>query len=142
MNAELPSITEQRQLCYRPHIHEVEYVYDRLNYYLFDYSLAMPEITLGSCKQYWGMCSGYHELQSYGTACTLKLMDKWFCAQWMVTTLAHEMAHQFEWDVLEKDMTHRQSFFIHRDRMAEYGISLKTAHRMRKWFLYQDLFYC
>jgi hypothetical protein len=78
-------------------------------------------------------------------------MDKWFCAQWAVTVIAHEMVHQHQWDIegpkrwrKGKDflMSHGPTFFRFRDKLEKYGISLKTAHSQRKWFKHQDLFRC
>lgn len=76
-------------------------------------------------------------------------MDKWYCRQWLITTLAHEMCHQYQWDIIgeqrisggkDRLMSHGPSFFIFRDKLKDQGISLKTAHRSRKWFRYQNLF--
>lgn len=151
MQAPLPSLTEQRRKLYRPTIDEIIYTYNVLNRYVFDNELKRPPIELGAWKGYWGECTGHDELTNKGTYCTMKLSDKWFCVQWMVTTVAHEMAHQYEWDIVgeyyesrgeERRMTHHSAFFLFRDRMAEYGINLKTAHRMKKWFKYQDFTRC
>ena len=151
MQAPLPSLTEQRRKLYRPTHDEIIYTYNVLNRYIFDNELKRPPITVGQFRGYWGECSGHDEMTNPGTYCTMKISDKWFCVQWMVTTVAHEMAHQYEWDVVgeyyesrgeDRRMTHRSAFFIHRARMAEYGINLKTAHRMKKWFKYQDFTKC
>jgi hypothetical protein len=142
MKTPLPLISYQKRKCYRPTLSEVNETYNLINKYVFNNKLVRPPIELGTCRTYWGMCHGLYEETRPGTHCKIKLMDKWFCLQWMVTTLAHEMVHQYEWDILEKDMTHRQSFFIWRDKLSEFGIDLKTAHRMRRWFRYQDFNKC
>ena len=76
-------------------------------------------------------------------------MDKWYCKQWLVTTLAHEMCHQYQWEIIGAErismgkdpiMSHGPSFFLFRERLKEHGISLKTSHSKRKWFKYQNLF--
>ena len=81
----------------------------------------------------------------------MKISKSGCCLQWLVTTVAHEMAHQFEWDVVgdwyesrgkERKMTHRQSFFIYRNQMAEFGIDLKSWHGQKRWFKYQDFAKC
>jgi len=151
MQAPLPSLTEQRRMSFRPTIDEINYTYNILNRYIFDNELKRPPIELGAWKGYWGECTGHDEFTNKGTYCTMKLSDKWFCVQWMVTTLAHEMAHQYEWDIVgeyyesrgkERRMTHHSAFFLFRDQMAYYGIDLKTAHRMKRWFKYQDFTKC
>jgi hypothetical protein len=77
------------------------------------------------------------------------MMDKFFCPQWFVTTLAHEMVHQYQWDIIgperEHDgkewlMSHGPSFFQFREEMEWHEISLKTAHSQRRWFKHQNLF--
>ena len=79
------------------------------------------------------------------------LSDKWFCRQWFVDTLAHEMAHQYQWDVdgvkrikegCKPLMSHGPSFFKHRDNMEKHGLYLKITHKNDKWFKYQCLKKC
>jgi hypothetical protein len=152
MNSPLPPVYIQRRLPYRPSKSDVRYVYEQLNWLIFDDKLRMPKLVLAShCKKYWGMCIAETSINYTGSYCTIKLMDKWFCPQWMVTTLAHEMCHQYQWDIdgpkrfkKGKDfiLSHGPSFFIFRDKLANYGISLKTSHGQRRWFKHQDLFKC
>lgn len=134
----LPTLSQQKGKCYRPTIQEAKRIYDLLNKYVYNNELVRPPIELGRCPKYWGMCYGNLEETKRGTRCRIKLSKNWFCIQWFVTVLAHEMAHQYEWDVLDKNMTHRQSFFIWREPLAKYGINLKTYHRSKRWFKYQD----
>ena len=138
MKTPLPPITFQKRKGYRPSLREIRQIYKLINKYVFNNQLTMPPIEIGTCRKYWGMCSGSEFPTRKGTRCTIRLMDKWFCVQWLVTTLAHEMVHQYEWDVLHKSMTHRQSFFMWRDQLAKFNIDLKTYHGQRQWFQYQD----
>jgi len=152
MDSPLPPVYIQRRLPYRPSKSDVRYVYEQLNWLIFDDKLRMPKLVLAShCKKYWGMCIAETSINYTGSYCTIKLMDKWFCPQWMVTTLAHEMCHQYQWDIdgpkrykKGKDfiLSHGPSFFLYRDKLAEYGISLKTSHGQKRWFKHQDLFKC
>ena len=96
------------------------------------------------------MCSGaVRKYYSTGSYCEIEMMDKWFCPQWMVTTLAHEMCHQYQWDIVgpERDeqgykpiMSHGPTFFQFRDDLNNHYIPLKTAHSQRRWFKHQDLY--
>lgn len=151
MQTPLPSITYQKRKSYKPDIDEVNYIYDKVNMYVFNNELRRPPIVLGHWKGFWGECTGYDEFTNYGTFCKIKISKSWFCLQWLVTTVAHEMAHQYEWDIIgdyyeeqgkERRMTHRQAFFIHKRQMAHFGIDLKTAHSQRRWFKYQDFTKC
>ena len=151
MQSALPSLTYQRRRLFRPSAHDVKYAYKIINRHVFGNQLHRPPIELGIARGYWGVCEGIHEETAPGTACRIRLSDKYFCAQWFITTLAHEMAHQYQWDVvtpererqgLDPVMSHGPTFFMWRDSMSYYGIHLKTAHRMRKWFAYQDFNRC
>lgn len=152
MNIPLPSITNQKRLLFRPTLNDAVHVYTELNYLVFHNELTIPDIyIMPRRRKYWGMCMGdIHEYDT-GSLCEIELMDKWFCPQWFVTVIAHEMSHQHQWDVegpkryrkgKEFLMSHGPTFFRFRERINKYGIPLKTAHSMRRWFKYQDLFKC
>lgn len=150
MATPLPTRTEQRKLPYRPSLEEVIYTYNIINKYVFDNELKRPEIRLKTVTRAWGMCFGMTELdQNTRSNCMIQLSDKWFCVQWMTNILAHEMAHQFQWDNISpgredegKDwlMSHGPSFNRYRARMKEFDISLKVSHSKKRWFATQDLF--
>jgi hypothetical protein len=151
MDLPLPTRSQQKRLIFRPSRYVFHHIYELINYEIFDNVLYKPKIEIQSnCQKYWGMCMG-HIKQDYYTKshCTIRMMDKWFCPQWMITTLAHEMVHQYQWDVLGpireeegKDwlMSHGPSFYEFKPDMEEHNISLKTAHSQRRWFKHQDLF--
>lgn len=150
MAAELPPKVVQRRLPYRPSMDELEYTYDKLNRYVFDNALRRPKITQNTIQRAWGVCYGDIAVDpETGSNCRIRIMDKWFCVQWMVTTLAHEMCHQFQWDVYGPEreesgkdwlMSHGPTFLEHRERLAHYNIPLKVCHSKRLWFQHQDLF--
>lgn len=146
----LPSIPSQKRLVYRPSEEEVHYVYDLINRTIFDNVLIKPEIIIaGRCRNYWGMCYGDDKQHDTGTFCRIKLMDKWFCSQWMISVLAHEMCHQYQWDIFSHEraqkgkarvMSHGPSFYHYQPHLKQQGIALKTASSMKRWFKHQDLF--
>ena len=151
MESPLPSIGQQKRLSYRTNINEVTRLYKMLNWYIFDNALSMPTLeVVPRCRKYWGMCYGSYDAPIRNrSSCKIRLMDKWYCKQWLVAVLAHEMCHQYQWDIqglerrkVGKDpiMSHGPSFFVFRDRLKKHGISLKGSHSRRKWFLYQNLF--
>ena len=151
MEAELPSITYQRRLGFRPSNKDINYIYNKLNFYLFDNRLRRPVITQGSRRQTWGFCNWDEELHDTGSYTTIKLMDKWFCPAWFVQTLAHEMVHQYQWDItrfeeydgkMPESGAHGPSFFAHRERFDYYCLRLKTAYGMKRWFKHQDWYKC
>ena len=150
MNISLPPITAQKRLYFRPSIYQIHHVYELLNYHIFDSELRKPAlIAAPRRRKYWGMCVGGLERKRTGSFCEILLMDKWISVQWMVAILAHEMAHQYQWDIIGPDreehgkesiMSHGPTFFQFRDRMEQYHIPLKTAFSQRKWYKHQDLF--
>jgi len=150
MASPLPSLTQQKRLCFRPPVRLVHHVYELLNYYVYGNELRKPIIEVaGRRRSYWGMCVGHMYVQRTGSYCSIQLMDKWISIQWMIATLAHEMAHQYQWDVLGPErhdegkdflMSHGPSFFMFRDSLEQFQIPLKVAHSQRRWYKHQDLF--
>ena len=151
MSQPLPMITEQRRKCFRPTQSEVIYAYNIINKYVFDNQLYRPEIELGRLRKIWGYCQWQKDQQDTGSYCTIKLSDKWFCEQWFMNTLAHEMVHQYQWDIYRwdhldyygKEMNrtsgaHGPSFYMWRDRFEEFDLSLKIYWSQRRWFKHQD----
>lgn len=155
MDSELPSLTYQRRKQFRPGPADITYAYNIINRHVFDGQLRIPVITTGRINHAWGMCSWENTKQSPGTYCKIWLADKWFCPHWFMNTLAHEMVHQWQWDVYRWDHLdyhgkemftdsggHGPSFFMWRDRFEYYGLNLKTYFRQKKWFKFQDFNKC
>ena len=82
-------------------------------------------------------------------------MDKWFCPQWFMNTLAHEMVHQYQWDHYRWDHLelhgkemhvnsggHGPSFYEWRDQFEYYGLNLKISFGQKRWFKHQDFTRC
>ncbi len=155
MSQDLPNITYQKRLNYRTNKREVLALFKVINKEIFSNKLPIPEIQiLPRCREYWGLCiaNGF-TLGDDPTIsnCTIRLMDKWYCKQWLITVLAHEMCHQYQWDVNSRKrikegrkplMSHGPSFFHFKDKLASHGISLKRAHGRRNWFIYQNFNKC
>ena len=150
MCEELPNIAYQRRLSFRTNEQQVIDIWKVLNKTIFDGKLSLPIIeVVPRCRQYWGICIGeYYRPKFKKSYCKIRVMDKWYCKQWLITTLAHEMCHQYQWDILGEErkqmglepiMSHGPSFYIFRDRLAKYGIPLKRHHRVKRWFKHQDM---
>jgi len=155
MATPLPSITYQRRKSFRPSYQDINYAYNIINKYVFDSQLIKPVIVQGTIKKAWGLCHWNHEIQETGSYCNIRLMDKWFCPQWFMNTLAHEMIHQYQWDIYRwehinlygKDMYqnsggHGPSFFAWKDRFDYYGLTLKTWFGQKRWFKHQCFTKC
>jgi hypothetical protein len=150
MATPLPTRTLQRTKPFRPTEEDIIYAYNIINQHVFDGQLRRPKITQGRIKKCWGLCRWHDDSRTGKFHTDIKLVDKWYCVQWFMNTLAHEMIHQWQWEVYrvenggiyELSGAHGPSFFLWRDRFAEYGLHLKTSHRMKKWFRYQDFNKC
>jgi hypothetical protein len=149
MQAPLPNITSQKRLLYRPTHGEVVSLYGVINNTLFGGVLNMPEIELcPRLRLCWGIChASWDKMEQSDTYCEkIKLIDKWSCKQWLIAVLAHEIVHQYQWDIDREHreaigkkpiMSHGPSFFAHRERLADYGIPLSKHLSKEKWFKHQ-----
>lgn len=155
MTQDLPNITFQKRMSYRTYTKEVLSLFKLINKEIFGNRLPIPSIQVQSnCRNYWGMCTAKYlslNMDENESQCIIKLSDKWYCKQWLITTLAHEMCHQYQWDVLghkrvregkKPIMSHGPSFFIHRSKLMKHGIPLKKALGAGPWFTHQNLFKC
>ena len=155
MEAPLPSRTYQRSRLFRPSYDDVGHIYKIINRHIFNNSLRRPAIELGATRKCWAYCGWYETQQSNGSYCQIKLNSNWFCPQWFVNTLAHEMVHQYQWDVYRWEHIdeygrnpynnsggHGPTFFAWREQFALYGLTLKTSYGQRRWFRRQSFAKC
>lgn len=155
MSEELPSRTFQKKLSYRTSEEEALALFKVINKEIFGNILPVPEFQVKPrCRKYWGYCIAQSvtlNKDSTKSSCIIKLSDKWYCKQWFILTLAHEMCHQYQWDILghlrvkegkKPLMSHGPSFFLYRDKLMKHGIPLKRSHGISPWFSHQNLFKC
>lgn len=155
MEQPLPSITYQKRKLFRPSYTDINYAYNIINKYVFDNQLIKPKITKRVIQQAWGFCSWEDTEQKSGSHTNIHIYDKWFCPQWFMNTLAHEMVHQYQWDIYRWDHqeyhgremskfggAHGPSFYMWRDRFDHYGLNLKRWHGQKRWFKHQDFTRC
>ena len=160
MTADPLSKTEQRRLPFRPDCEEVDALYRSINRNVFDNLLTQPDIELGVIQKAWGLCHWEDSLQrrgshgKLGTWCRMRLSDKWYSPQWFCAILAHEMVHQYQWDIHRWEHrydfgcdprsrysgAHGPSFREWRGELARFGVPLKNSFGRRRWFRTQDLY--
>lgn len=142
MSDELPTVTEQKQKLYRPTIGQVEFYYRLLNHLVFDDRLIRPDLVIRRLGGAWGLCIGHRDLR-----CEIHITDRFYCKQWFLAVLAHEMCHQYQWQVLGQEriinkkkpiMSHGPSFFLFKTRLKKLGIPLKITFKTGRWFRLQD----
>ena len=155
MEAPLPSRTYQRRLQFRPAAADIKYAYTIINRHVFDNQLTPCVIYSGSLRRTWAYCTWLDSEQHRGTWSTIHVMDKWYCPQWFIQILAHEMVHQWQYDIyrweyldqFRRNMPmnsdgHGPSFFSWRDRFDHYGLHLQRHYGTRRWFKHQDFTRC
>jgi|TARA_R110002126_G_C10265405_1_gene483472 hypothetical protein len=156
LTEDLPSITKQKRFVYRPTIKEVKYTWRVLNTVFFNDQLKMPNLILGTgTRKWWALCSTdtyVPKVLKTKSNCNIILSTKWYCKQWFIDTLAHEMVHQYQWDIdgpervaenKEPLMSHGPSFYKHKNKFKCYTqLNLKVCHSTAKWFKYQKLSKC
>lgn len=155
MESPLPSITYQKRKLFRPSHDDLITAYKMINRHVFDNVLSIPDIKLIQTQKCWGYCQWLDDYQNNGSYCKIRLNRNWFCPQWFMNTLAHEMCHQYVWDryrwehheihgreIYTGGGGHGPSFFMWRDRFSYHGLTLKTAFGQNRWFKYQDFSKC
>lgn len=153
MSEELPTLTHQRRRLYRAKRREVSRLFDLINQEVFDNKLPKPKIVIKThVYKCWATCQGFYEREGKRKSkCVITLSRSWYCKQWLITVLAHEMVHQHQWDIegIERElqgkepiMSHGPSFFKFKQKLKTVNIPLKHRMSTSKWFVTQNMFRC
>jgi len=148
MSMKLPSKTEQRKLPYRLTKRQMKKMYKMLNEELFNNRLPAAKLVVKKqMKNALGTCEGHFLLPADGkkSSCEIALVERWYCKQWSVIVLAHEMVHQYQWDIYSKNrknrvMSHGPSFIKFRKKFERKGIPLLRYMTTSRWFKTQNFF--
>ena len=97
----------------------------------------------------------YYDDKFRGKPAKISLCKRFDDEKMFVEILAHEMIHQWQWDVyrfdhldyfgrpmFENSGAHGPSFFAWKNRFADYGLHLKTWYGQKRWFKHQDFTRC
>lgn len=148
----LPPLYDQKRRSYKTNQKEIKKIYNQLNKKVFNSELILPKIILlNRPKQYFGECKAIFSEPIYTNKsnCVICLSTNWLCQQWLVMILAHEMCHQYQWDIeglkriadgRKPIMSHGPSFFKFKPKLKELGIPLKRMYSVDKWLQTQNLF--
>ena len=137
----LPPIEYQKKRLFTPTETQVLDVHALLNKAIFDDKLPVPPVRLRQSRHY-GICKGFDETHRKPHHAEIQLHRRFHCIQWMVFILAHEMVHQYQWDVdgiirlnsgKKPLMSHGPSFYKFKPELAEIGIPLKVAYDSPLW---------
>lgn len=144
LNTPLPSKRVQRRANFRPSKEQKDVVFKVLNSALFDGKLSKPVILMRTMR-YWGLCTVYDDPKLWSK---IKISNQCFCLQWFTLILAHEMVHQYQWEIDGPEIAknkgevfidHNETFFKFKDRFADHGLLLAEEYSREKWLKHQDL---
>lgn len=121
------------QGVFKPCMDDARETYYLLNRYVFDGGLSMPPINIRRVHSIWGACDGIVDNEGDFKVREIILNSRMPNLAMFVTTMAHEMVHQFQWEVLNPEreleglapiMSHGPSFYAWRKPLNAYGIPL------------------
>lgn len=152
MNTTLPSISFQKRKKYKTTITEVRKIYKIINTEIFNNKLPTAKLIVKKrINDAWGYCVGVNFPTKTKSGCIITICQNWYCKQWLIATIAHEMSHQYQWDVIgynrlqknkEPLMSHGPTFYKFRNKMNRVGIPLKRVIHGSNWFKKQNLLKC
>lgn len=118
-------------LKYQLTVRRARRLYTLINREVFQNKLVPCEIVIRPMRTAWGWCVGLEKKDDL--YCKIELPPVWPYEQYLITALAHEMCHQYQWEVLSAQrkklgqsaiMSHGPSFFQWRDPLNQLGIPL------------------
>ena len=116
---------------FRPTIADCREIFMNINRNVFNGELKMPNFRLVYSKAFWGECRG--DIDD-NTQVTIRLNKSFLSKRLFINTMAHEMVHQWEWLTYE-NMTHGPRFFVWRNELEKYNITLSRAYRIKHYKL-------
>lgn len=120
---------------FKPTLDRGQEIYNLINHYIFDNGLDPAKLHIKRTRGYWGMCAGDQNANGDFFTKEIILTNRFPNLSSFVAIMAHEMVHQFQWDILSNErqsqglgpiMSHGPSFFAWRKPLAEYNIPLST----------------
>jgi hypothetical protein len=122
---------DEHDAKFRPTISDCREIWSNINRNVFNGELKMPSFRLVYTKAFWGECQGVLEDQ---TRVKMKINKSFLSKRLFINTMAHEMVHQWEW-LNNENMTHGPQFFLWKDQLANYNITLSRCYRMKHYRL-------
>lgn len=144
-NNTLSDLMQSEVKPFRPWLYEVELIHTIINREVFDNVLNLPKFKLirkTDIGNDFGWCEGEHDFETFKpesgqSLCTIGLLNTWKSVQSFVIILAHEMVHQWQWDIYSLErfrdnksliLSHGPSFWQFRTTLANFSIPLKTTY--------------
>jgi hypothetical protein len=114
-----------------PTIDDCREAFRSINRNVFNNELKMPSFRLIYTKAFWGECQG---VEGDTTQVKMKINKSFLSKRLFINTIAHEMVHQWEW-LTNENMTHGPQFFLWRQQLAKYNITLSRCYRIKHYRL-------
>ena len=122
--------------AYKPTTDECQKVHNLLNKNVFDGMLKKTRFNIRNMGDVWAMCDGRFDIKSEKFFTEQILLHNKFPHKAMfVTAVAHEMVHQWQWEVYSAErheqgkgfiMSHGPSFRKWKKALGKYLIPLRT----------------
>ena len=145
-NNTLSDLMQAEVKPFRPWLYEVELIHTIINREVFGNALNLPKFKLlrkADIGNDFGWCEGEHDFETFKpesgqSLCTIGLLNTWKSVQSFVIILAHEMIHQWQWDVYSfqrhKDrkpyiLSHGPTFWQFKPKLASFGIPLHRVYQ-------------
>lgn len=123
---------------YEPDIVNLRFYYNLLNRYVFKGALTKPKLEITRLRGCWGYFSGNHlEGNVLFKESRIVMNNRYPTKQLFLTALAHEMVHQYQWDIQgpkrlkEKqppNINHNSTFREWRPILSRFGIPLQREY--------------
>jgi len=148
MQTPLPPIDYQKKRLYAPTETEILELHRLLNEKVFNNQLRVPPLKLKNMGHF-GMCYGHVATSKIPHHAALALRRRYQCVQWVMLILAHEMAHQYQWEVdgpiriaegKKPLLSHGPTFYKFNKTLTAYGIPLRSSYDVPLWLATQNNF--
>lgn len=122
----IPNKDEYWRSNYRPSQQKVAHTYNLLNKVLFKGRLVRPKIAIYQQREVWGWAN-----MLPGHRVDIGINHRYPCEQFFVAVLAHEMIHQWQWEVdavkrikqgLRVQTCHGENFQMWKNTFEKYQI--------------------
>jgi hypothetical protein len=101
-------------------------IYESINRAVFGGVLRRPKIIIRNYKDFWGETEGSSRGTQGGTqyVVAMRLHREWPNMKKLITVIAHEMVHQYEWERQQQPMSHGSTFWDWQHKLMSKGIRL------------------
>jgi len=146
MESELPDFARCKK-GYQPTLKEAKHYYKLINRHVFENQLTPTKIRIFRMRDCWGYCSNINNNSSEPIS-EILLTRKFPCLQFFIAVLAHEMVHQFQWEIetplrrsrgLGPVWGHGANFFRWSRKFKRVGIPLSRYGNHHKLIEHRDI---